>query len=92
MVAHMDNSLVRNIVLGTTRDQLLKVKKFEDTIWHYNSICQDNFILGRRGRVVVISYGPLKTLVLALENIQGISTEMLSSYNHKVMRTFLFSS
>jgi hypothetical protein len=27
MVAHLDNLLVRNIVLGAARDQVLKVKK-----------------------------------------------------------------
>jgi hypothetical protein len=27
MVAHLDNLLVQNIVLGATRDQVLKVKK-----------------------------------------------------------------
>jgi hypothetical protein len=27
MVAHLDNSLARNIVLGVARDQVLKVKK-----------------------------------------------------------------
>jgi hypothetical protein len=56
-----------------------------------NFRCRDNFHLGRSGRVVVISYGPLKTLVLVPENIQGISTDMVSSCNHKVMKTFLCS-
>jgi len=69
MVYQLDNPLVQNIVLIAARDQLLKVKKIRDTICSCNSICRDNFLLGKRGRVVVISSGPLKTLVLAPENI-----------------------
>jgi hypothetical protein len=93
MVAHLDNSLVQNIVIDAAHDQLLKVKQFGEKCYCCNSICRDNFLFGRRGRVVVvISYGVVKTLVLAPKNIQGISTKMLSSFSHKLMRTFLCSS
>jgi hypothetical protein len=74
MVLQLENPLVRNIIFYATVDQLLTVKKFGDTTYSCNSRRPDNFLLGRRGRVVVISSGPLKTLVLAPKNIQGIST------------------
>jgi hypothetical protein len=88
MVLQPDDSLAWNVYLKTPSDQLLTIKKFWDTLHACNSRHPYYFLLGRRGWIIGICPGPLKNLILTLENIQCISIELMSRWFHKLTWTF----